>query len=179
VFGSLFGIGPAKLSAYAHSSYDVEMTEDEARAALDAFFAAYPDLKRWRLDNYYECQALGRIVIPTSGRVIELDWSNLRPKMLPFPLCCNAPIQGSAADLIMLAIQMVEQQSLENGITGDEGLVLTVHDELLCEVRTEHAEPTRQILQEAMTAAFVRLFPEAPTTGLVAVKAGPSWGDLT
>jgi DNA polymerase I-like protein with 3'-5' exonuclease and polymerase domains len=179
VFGSLYGIGPASLSAYAHASYDVEMSEEEARGALNAFFARFPELKRWRLENYHTCQALGRIEIPTSGRVIELEWSNLKPKALPFPLCCNAPVQGGAADLIMLALQWVDRRLIENGITGVEGLIACVHDELLLEVREEHAELARQILQEEMTTAFVRLYPDAPTTGLVDIKMGPNWGYLT
>jgi DNA polymerase-1 len=178
MFGSLFGIGPAKLSAYAHASYDVAMSEEEGRTALDAFFARFPELKRWRTDNFYQCQARGFIEIPTSGRVIELEWSTLKPKALPFPLCCNAPVQGSAADLIMLALQWVDRRLVDNGVTGVEGLIACVHDELLLEVREEHAERAREILQQEMTAAFVRLFSDAPTTGLVDIKTGPNWGGL-
>jgi DNA polymerase I-like protein with 3'-5' exonuclease and polymerase domains len=154
------------------------MSEEEGHAALDAFFARFPELKRWRTDNYYQCQAQGFIEIPTSGRVIELKWSTLKPKALPFPLCCNAPVQGGAADLIMLALQWVDHRLIENGIAGVEGLIACVHDELVVEVRAEHAELARQILQEEMTAAFVRLFPDAPTTGLLDIKTGPNWGEL-
>jgi DNA polymerase-1 len=177
VFGALYGMGPATLAAYAFAFFDVTMTEDRAHDALDGFFDRFPELKVWRTDHYYECQAQGFILIPTSGRVIDIEWSNLEPKALPFTLCCNAPIQGGGADLIMLALQWVDRRLREAGIDDDEGLILTVHDELLLEVRTENAERAREILQQTMIEAFEAMFPGAPVNGLVSATIGHNWSE--
>jgi len=54
-FGSIYGIGPRSLAESAFANYGVEMTETEARRALDRFFAAYSGLARWREQNADIC----------------------------------------------------------------------------------------------------------------------------
>jgi hypothetical protein len=57
-------------------------------------------------------------------------------------------------------------------------LIATVHDELVVECRTPMVPETKERVVDAMTAAFTRLFPEAPVAGLVDAASGPSWGEL-
>jgi DNA polymerase-1 len=177
VFGSLFGMGPTKLAAYAHQSYGVEMTIDEARDALDRLFDRFPTLKRWRAENARACENRGYILIP-SGRIIDVEWDLRRPKRLDFTLCCNAPIQGACADLLMLAMRFVHERFEEAGFDEDEGLIASIHDELLLEVREELGELAGQILAKAMTDAFIATFPGLPVNGLVKAKTGRAWSDL-
>jgi DNA polymerase-1 len=57
-------------------------------------------------------------------------------------------------------------------------LIATVHDELVLECPDALVDEVKQLVVTAMTAAFVRLFPEAPIDGLVDAASGPSWGEL-
>ena len=57
-------------------------------------------------------------------------------------------------------------------------LIATVHDELVLECPTPLVDEVKQLVADAMTAAFTRLFPEAPIDGLVDAASGPSWGEL-
>jgi DNA polymerase I-like protein with 3'-5' exonuclease and polymerase domains len=57
-------------------------------------------------------------------------------------------------------------------------LIATVHDELVLECPIPLVAEIKQLVSDAMTAAFTRLFPEAPINGLVDAVSGPSWGEL-
>ena len=57
-------------------------------------------------------------------------------------------------------------------------LIATVHDELVIECPTPLVPETKERVVDAMTAAFTRLFPEAPVAGLVDAASGLSWGEL-
>ena len=90
------------------------------------------------------------------------------------PLCLNFPVQGSAAEVMLLAL-VNTHRALEGSAAK---LIATVHDELVVECPTPLVAETKERIVDAMTAAFTRLFPEAPIDGLVDAASGPSWGEL-
>jgi DNA polymerase I-like protein with 3'-5' exonuclease and polymerase domains len=111
---------------------------------------------------------------PTMGH--NSGWQPYRPPpRLKHTLCCNAPIQGGCADATMLAIALTDHLFVIHNIDG--GLVLAVHDELVAEVREDQAEQAAKLIEQAMTAAFLKVFPNAPTNGLVKVKIVKKWGE--
>jgi DNA polymerase-1 len=167
-FGSIYGVGPRTLAEDAFDTYGIEMTETEARAALDRFFLIYRALKRWRYNHADLCQRRGYVEIGC-GRVVEAKWEP--SGCLSFPQCCNLPIQGAAADAMLRALTMVFHRL--GGLNG--GLVACVHDELVLEVAEAAAETAGRILVEAMTEAFEMTFPGAPTGRLVALGTGQNW----
>ncbi len=67
-FGSIYGIGPRSLAENAFDAYGIEMTEPEAREALDRFFARYSVLQSWMREHADLCQARGYVEIGV-GRV--------------------------------------------------------------------------------------------------------------
>ncbi|HBT16932.1 MAG TPA: hypothetical protein DEB05_08270, partial [Firmicutes bacterium] len=83
----------------------------------------------------------------------------------------NTPIQGSAADLIKLAMVRAEERLRKEQIPG--ALLLQVHDELLIEVEREALQEAGKILREEMEKAFSLKVPLR-----VDVKSGENWGDL-
>ena len=95
---------------------------------------------------------------------------------LNFPKCCNLPIQGAAADAMLRAIALTYTRLKGSAIRG--GLVASIHDELLLEVRENDAESARALLEETMTEAFELTYPGAPTVKLVDTKIGRSWADV-
>jgi DNA polymerase-1 len=94
---------------------------------------------------------------------------------LKYTLCCNAPVQGACADIIMCAITLIDRALTEAGIPG--GLVLAVHDELVLEVPADRADEAKRLLQAAMEQAFAEYFPTAPINGLVEARITKAWGE--
>jgi DNA polymerase I len=164
-FGAIYGMGARALADYAFTSYDVVMSEGEARAALDGFFARYP-MRDWLRRHERICQARNYIEIPTSGRIVAAAW--LKEKRLRFSQCANLPTQGAAADVLLRTVKLVDDR-----LPGT--LVACIHDELILETPEADAEAAARALTEIMTAAFVEFFPTAPTRGLVKVGAGVDW----
>jgi len=171
-FGSIYGMGAKGLAAAAWNGYRVEMTPREAQSALRAFFRNYPTLKRWMRRYADDCRALRHIPIG-AGRVLENAWE---PGGIRYTQCCNLPIQGICADVMMRAVSGVYHRLHAENV--DAIMVAQIHDELILEVSTEAAEVVSTILATEMTGAFRTTFPDAPVGGLVDVRAGRSWADL-
>jgi DNA polymerase I-like protein with 3'-5' exonuclease and polymerase domains len=168
-FGSIYGIGPRSLAESAFANYGVEMTETEAKFALDRFFAAYAGLARWREHNHQRCMQRGYVLIG-AGRVVEAAWE---PYGLSFPQCCNLPVQGIAADAMLRAIALVHKRLRDEGIRG--GLIASVHDELLLEVHENDSALAGETLQQTMIEVFRLTFPGAPSTGVAETTIGNTW----
>jgi DNA polymerase I-like protein with 3'-5' exonuclease and polymerase domains len=117
---------------------------------------------------------------------VDIDWDDPswfrgtglggnQQNSLRYTLCCNAPIQGACADVIMLAMIATDRALHEGNISG--GLVLSVHDELVIEVVAGRADEAAALLQRCMEQAFAEVFPKAPLTGLVKLGRGRTWGE--
>lgn len=171
-FGSIYGMGGAGLAAAAWNGYRVEMTPREAEVALRAFFRNYPTLKRWMSQHADRCQQRRHIVIG-AGRVFENAWE---PRGIRYTQCCNLPVQGACADVMMRAVAGVYRRLHGDGY--DAVMVAMIHDELILEADAQDAEAVGELLAEEMTMAFAATFPDAPTGGLVDVKIGASWSNL-
>jgi DNA polymerase-1 len=83
----------------------------------------------------------------------------------------NAPVQGTAADLIKMAMVNVKKRIEEESL--DAALILQVHDELILEVAEQDAEKARLVLEEEMENAITLDVPI-----LASSKIGKTWGDL-
>ena len=171
-FGSIYGMGSKALVSMAWKNYRVAMTLPEAAGALEKFFAKFHTLKRWMRQHAETCISRHRIDIGV-GRVLQAGWE---PGGLRYTQCCNLPIQGVSADIMMLAIAKVHRGMQAGNIEG--GLVASIHDELVLEVRESQAPQAKSILEEAMVEAFAQTYPLAPVSGLVSVSVGLTWGDL-
>jgi DNA polymerase I len=148
------------------------MTRREAEIALEKFFTKFYRLKQWMRDHADECRSRRRIKIG-AGRVVLSSWE---PGGIRYTQCCNLPIQGICADVMMGAVEKVHDGL--NSAKIDGGLVANVHDELIVEVRKDHAITAKEILETAMTDAFTETFLDAPISGLVDVKVGETWADI-
>ena len=84
-------------------------------------------------------------------------------------LCANYAIQASAADVLLEALHRVDR-----ALPGT--LVAAVHDELLLEVDEDQVDRAARVLEEQMTEAFLRWFPQAPILDLVKIRGGVGMG---
>ena len=174
-FGSIYGMSARGLVAYAFSGFGIVLTEAEAQAMLDSFFAAYRQLCEGRFKVWREAVASGEIPAGVYGRVVywlgDEAWVNRGRYRPPFSSCCNLPIQGAAADLMLAQIPRVDHAL--HGLHG--GLILTIHDELIGEFDEDDAEKARAIMAEVMTEIFIEMFPGAPARNIVTSSIRQTW----
>jgi DNA polymerase-1 len=144
------------------------MTEAEARAYREAFYARYPRLRQWQNETARAAEATG-VLRSAVGRPLRAEWE--APRGLRWTLCCNFPVQSSTADAMMVAMARVHA-ALEG---RDAQLILQIHDELVVECAEHEGPAVEALLVEHMTAAWLELFPDAPINGLVDVATRQCW----
>jgi DNA polymerase-1 len=172
-FGSIYGIGPRGLVEYAYDNFGVIIDEHEAAEFLAAFFRRFWKVAQWRDRQIEWCLPRGEIRV-ASGRSVRAEWE--RTRHISRQQCLNIPVQGIAADCMLLAIRYYYALLQRHRIRG--GMIATVHDEILAEVVAADAEAARELLQQAMVQAFTTTFPGAPTVNVVDARIGNSWGDF-
>jgi DNA polymerase I len=167
-FGVLYGSGARGLVASAWSMYRIEMSEGEAQLWKDRFYARYPQLRAWQHRTAKEAYVTG-VLRSVAGRPRRVEWEPVQP--LRWTVCCNYPVQSSAADVMLIAMARVHA-ALER---LDAHLLLQVHDELIVECAEEIAPEVEQLLISHITAAYHTLFPDAPTLNLVDIASRKCW----
>ncbi len=163
-FGVIYGI-----SAFGLSS-DLKITRKEAQQYIDDYFLKHPQVKRYMDRMVEECRDQG-FVTTMSGRrrkISEIHASNYMTKQLGERLAMNTPVQGTAADIMKLAM-IATYRRLEKE-APEAHIILQVHDELILDVPVSMKERVMKILEECMCTAAELKVP------LVAeVSAGKDW----
>jgi DNA polymerase-1 len=152
-------------------SKDIGVPQQEAQNFIDAYFAGFPRVRAFIDRTLEEGRATG-IVKTLYGRrrlVPELNSRNGQIRSAAERMAVNLPIQGTAADIMKLAMINV-YRALES--LPETRMILTVHDELLFEVPADRAEETAASVREAMESAAAL---DVPLT--VDVGIGPNWKD--
>lgn len=165
-FGIVYGISDFGLAK------NIGVSRKEAGAFIDRYFARYPKIKQY-MD---ECIALGHkqgYVTTLMGRrrnLPELASSNYQTRSFGERAAMNTPIQGTAADIIKIAMVRVARALEAQGLSAR--LILQVHDELIVDAPADEAERVSALLQREMEGA---LSMKVPLTA--EVKTGRSWYD--
>ena len=143
-FGIVYGISSFGLSQ------DLSISRKEAEAYIKSYYETYPKIKIF-LDKLVEDAKETGYVTTMFGRrrpVPELSSSNFMQRSFGERVAMNAPIQGTAADIIKIAMIRVHDRLLEEGLKSR--LIITVHDELLLEVVKEEETRVKEILEDSM-----------------------------
>jgi len=146
-FGIVYGISSFGLSQ------DLSISRKEAAEYIEQYFATYPKVKAY-LDNLVESAKKDGYVTTMFGRrrpIPELSSSNFMQRSFGERVAMNSPIQGTAADIIKIAMIKVWKALRDAGLKSR--LILQVHDELLIETAESEVECVRQILRENMQQA--------------------------
>ncbi len=146
-FGIVYGISSFGLSQ------DLSITRKEAAAYIQKYFETYPSIKGF-LDRLVEQGKEKGYVTTMFGRrrpVPELKSSNFMQRSFGERVAMNSPIQGTAADIIKIAMNRVYKRLLDENLRSR--LVLQVHDELLIETWKDEIPQVSQILEEEMKGA--------------------------
>ena len=146
-FGIVYGISSFGLSQ------DLSITRKEAADYIEKYFATYPKIKSY-LDGEVEKAKADGYSLTMFGRrrpVPELKSSNFMQRSFGERIAMNSPIQGTAADIIKIAMIRVNQALRSEHLRSR--LVLQVHDELLIETAKEEVEEVSAILEREMRQA--------------------------
>ena len=146
-FGIVYGISSFGLSQ------DLSITRKEAAEYIEQYFATYPGVKRFLDCSVSEAKDKGYVTTMFGRRrpVPELSSSNFMQRSFGERVAMNSPIQGTAADIIKLAMIRVHRRLKEEGLKSK--LILQIHDELLIETYENEKEQVKRILEEEMVHA--------------------------
>ena len=146
-FGIVYGISSFGLSQ------DLSITRKEAAQYIDHYFETYPGIKKFLDDSVDHAKEKGYAVTLFGRRrpVPELKSSNFMQRSFGERVAMNAPIQGTAADIIKIAMVGVDEELRRRNMKSR--LILQVHDELLIEADGQEVEEVKQILKDKMENA--------------------------
>ena len=163
-FGIIYGQSDFGLSE------QLNITVIEAREFIEKYFACYPRIRSFMDDNIRYCEEHGYVKTLFERRryIEEIHDKNFMIRSFGKRAAMNAPLQGSAADLIKLAMVNIHQQMQQLNVKSK--MLLQIHDELIFDVVLEEQELMMKLIQEGMEQAMKLSVP------LVAdVHAGDSW----
>ncbi len=166
-FGVLYGLTPFGIIR------QTGLTTEQGRQFIDAYFSSYPGIKGYIDSTIERCQKTG-YVASLGGRrryLPEINSSNRQTRQAAERAAINMPVQGTAADIIKLAMLRMQGRLDEAGMRTR--MILQVHDELVFECPAEESDALAELLREEMQAAMKL---KAPLE--VEVKAGPNWDQM-
>lgn len=165
-FGIVYGISSFGLGQ------DLDISRKEAEGYIEKYFATYGKVKKF-LDRTVEDAKKNGYTVTMFGRrrpIPELASSNFMTRSFGERAAMNAPVQGTAADIIKIAMVRVNRRLKKEHLQSK--LVLQIHDELIIETKKEEVEIVQKILvQEMMHAA------DLAVPLLVDANVGDSWYD--
>ncbi len=165
-FGIVYGIGAFSLAQ------DIGVTRAEAARYIEGYFATYPQIAGY-MDKMVETAKEKGYAKTMFGRrryLPELKSSNHMLRAFGERVARNMPIQGTAADIIKLAMIKTRDRLLESGL--DARVILQVHDELIVEAEESIAKEAGKILEQEMEHATELLVPL-----IVDVHRAKTWYD--
>ncbi len=165
-FGIVYGISAFSLAQ------DIGVTQRQAKEYMDRYFEKYSGIRDYEKNVVAEARERGYVSTLMGRRrwLPELKSSNFNTRSFGERVALNMPIQGTAADIIKLAMVRVQNRLKAEGLRGR--LVLQVHDELIVECPSEEGETVARLLEEEMEGVMTLSVP------LVAeAKIGVRWAD--
>ena len=168
-FATIYGVSEFGLSSRT------DMSVDEARHFLDQYFATYPRIKEYIASTIASANEDG-YVETLLGR--KRMFPELRMRRLPYNqrqaierAAINAPIQGTAADIMKIAMVNLHQRLEAEQVRSR--MLLQVHDELVVEMPEEERDGVAALIREVMETAYELVVPLK-----VDVEVGPNWRDM-
>ena len=143
-FGIIYGMSPYGLS----QSLGIEV--DKAKEFIDSYFARYPDVKQY-MDGLIEAVRKDGYAVTMLGRrryIPEINSPDMRLRQFAERTAINTPIQGTAADIIKVAMISIEENLEKKGL--ESKMILQVHDELVFDCPRKEIDELKKIVKHGM-----------------------------
>ena len=143
-FGIVYGISDFGLGA------NIGISRKKAKVYIEKYFEKYPGIKQFMTDTVESCKEKGYVETLWGRRryVPEIKSNNFNVRQFGERVAMNAPIQGTAADVIKIAMINIQKSLEKNNMKSK--LILQVHDELVIEAPDEELEKAKEILVNEM-----------------------------
>jgi len=166
-FGILYGLSPFGLAQ------QLGIEQKEAAEFIRAYFERYRGVKEYLDRQLAEVRKTGstRTLFGRIRPIPEINSPQAQQRNFAERTALNTPLQGTAADLIKLAMIEIDRRAAAAGLRAK--MILQVHDELLFEVPEEELEQVRSLVKPAMESVYPLRVPL-----VVDLKAGPNWRDM-
>ena len=166
-FGVLYG-----LTAYGISR-QTDLNPEQGQQFIDLYFERYPGIREYVDDTIDACKADGYVETLLGRRryLPDINTRNFHVRQAAERAAINMPIQGTAADIIKIAMIRIMERMTELEMRSK--MILQVHDELIFEVPGDEEEQMRAIVEELMPTSLPLKVPL-----IVELKTGHTWGDL-
>jgi DNA polymerase-1 len=147
-FGVIYGMGPQRLAR------ENEISLDEAKAFIAAYFATYPGVQRYITASVNQAKEQGFVTTLLGRRryLPELFSDNQGVRVAAENMAINTPVQGSSADLIKLAMIHIRRRLRQEKLHAQ--MLLQVHDELVFEVPMAELDTVKPLVVEEMEQAI-------------------------
>jgi len=162
---------------YGMSDYGLEQATDftrtEASQFIQAYFNQYPGVRAW-LDKTKEAARREGYVTTLLGRrryMADINSTNRQVREAAERMAINAPVQGTSADIIKVAMLRIHEEMRRNNMKS--AMLLQIHDELLFEVPPDEFDSLCHIVRDLMPTAVEMAVPLK-----VDLKAGPNWAHM-
>ena len=163
-FGILYGMGPQRLARETGFSFK------EAQDFIDQYFEALPGVRKWLDKTLDDARETGevRTLLGRHRPADGVNSSDGRVRSAAENVAVNTPVQGSAADLIKVAMLRVEDRMVKEELQAR--MILQVHDELVFDCPASEVEQLSKLVREEMESAFPLDVPLK-----VDLDSGPDW----
>jgi DNA polymerase-1 len=166
-FGIIYGL------TYYGLSRDLGITVDEAQNFIDAYFLRYPEVKEYINEQITKARKDGYVTTILGRRryLPEINNKNQGIRQFAERQAVNTPIQGSASDLIKLAMLRIDAELKKKNLKSK--MVLQVHDELVFDAPDEEAEEAAALVKSGMEDCFTLKVPVKAQ-----IKKGRNWLEM-
>ena len=161
-FGIIYGISGFGLAK------NLNISRTEANKYIDSYFLQYPEIKHYMKKTIEFASTNGYVQTPFGRKIYIEGFESAKTRSFAERAAINAPIQGGAADIIKMAMIRVQKVLNTTGIPAK--LLLQIHDELIFEVPTHHAEEAGRIIKENMEQVVKLSLPLVAEVGI-----GQNW----
>ncbi|MEY4968265.1 MAG: hypothetical protein RLZZ261_36 [Bacteroidota bacterium] len=159
-FGIIYGVSAFGLSQQS------SLSRTEAKEVIEQYFATYPGIKKYIDDQVAAARAKGYVETLLGRRryLRDIDSRNQAVRGHSERNAINAPIQGTAADIVKLAMIRIHDRLPREGFASP--MILQVHDELVFDAYASEVEALREVVKAEMEAAFALKVPLVAETGV-------------
>ena len=165
-FGIIYGMGTFSLGK------ELGISTSDAQKFIDRYFERYPSVRSYLDFSLNEAKKLGftTTLFGRKRNLPELKSSNGIIRQFAERMAVNTPIQGTAADIIKIAMINIRKEFMKNNLKSS--MIIQVHDELVFEVNEDEIEKVKKIVLEQMTNSVIL---DIPLT--IDLKIGENWAE--
>ena len=172
-FGIIYGISQYGLAK------QINVSNYEAEEFLNSYFAKFPEIKIYMDNTIKFCRKSGYVnnIFGRRSHFNSINDKNYNVRNFQERAAINAPIQGSASEIMRLAMIRIDK-TLKDQINLKSKMLLQIHDELIFEVHKDEVSKMTKIIKEEMTSVADSDYHSFSTPLTVDINSGLNWGDL-